>query len=326
MDAQSFAVSDGQPLVVFKSKQVVLPDGVAPASIVTKNGKIVAIQAYDADRDGLGISDELLCTETHDFGSLVLMAGIVDSHVHINEPGRTHWEGFVTATRAAAAGGVTTVVDMPLNSIPPTTTVENLETKMNAAVDHVSVDVAFWGGIIPGNQDKLVPLLKAGVRGFKCFLCPSGVDEFPMVSQQDLEAAYVQLQNTSATILFHAEVDCCPTWMPSSETPIVYNTFLESRPGVMETEAIRLVIELCKRYRVPSHIVHLSCADAIPLIEEAKKDGVLITVETCPHYLTLAAGDVPMKATQFKCCPPIREQTNQVPDKYPCSIVCYSIP
>jgi len=302
---------DKQPLTVFKSQRVVLPDGVAPASVVTRNGKIIAILPYNNVGNELGNSDEILYINTLDFGNLVLMAGIVDSHVHINEPGRTHWEGFVTATKAAAAGGVTTVVDMPLNSIPPTTTVENLEEKMRAATNHITVDVAFWGGIIPGNQDKLVPLLEAGVRGFKCFLCPSGVDEFPMVSRQDLEAAYVQLQNTTGTILFHAEVDCCPTSAQSTATPIVYSTFLESRPGKMETEAIRLVIELCQHYRVPSHIVHLSCADAIPLIKEAKKNGIPITVETCPHYLTLAAGDVPMKATQFKCCPPVREQSNQ---------------
>ncbi|XP_032790311.2 allantoinase [Daphnia magna] len=260
----------------------------------------------------LGINDEYQPISVIDLGNLVLSPGVVDSHVHVNEPGRTHWEGFTTATRAAAAGGVTTIVDMPLNSIPPTTTKENFLEKFTAASDNVFVDVAFWGGIIPGNQDELIPLLREGVRGFKCFMCPSGVDEFPQAKEEDLEIAFQRLQNSSTTILFHAEVECCSAVSTNTEEiPSVYQGFLQSRPGVMEVEAIRLVIELCRRYRVQSHIVHLSCAEAIPLIAQAKKDGVPITVETCPHYLTLSAEEVPVKATQFKCCPPIRDKSNQ---------------
>lgn len=202
---------------------------------------------------------------------------------------------------------------MPLNSIPPTTTRENFCTKYQSASGNVIVDVAFWGGIVPGNQDELVPLLSDGVRGFKCFMCPSGVDEFPQVKEEHLEIAFQKLQNSSSTILFHAEVECCSAVSENifEGPPNVYRGFLQSRPGVMEVEAIRLVIELCRRYRVPSHIVHLSCAEAIPLIAQAKKDGVPITVETCPHYLTLSAEEVPAKATQFKCCPPIRGKDNQ---------------
>ncbi|KAK4026354.1 hypothetical protein OUZ56_015357 [Daphnia magna] len=299
-------------IVVFKSHRVVLPHGVASAAVVTKNGQIVAVKGYDDSRIALGINDEYQPISVIDLGNLVLSPGVVDSHVHVNEPGRTHWEGFTTATRAAAAGGVTTIVDMPLNSIPPTTTKENFLEKFTAASDNVFVDVAFWGGIIPGNQDELIPLLREGVRGFKCFMCPSGVDEFPQAKEEDLEIAFQRLQNSSTTILFHAEVECCSAVSTNTEEiPSVYQGFLQSRPGVMEVEAIRLVIELCRRYRVQSHIVHLSCAEAIPLIAQAKKDGVPITVETCPHYLTLSAEEVPVKATQFKCCPPIRDKSNQ---------------
>ncbi|KAI9562997.1 hypothetical protein GHT06_010453 [Daphnia sinensis] len=299
-------------IVVFKSHRVVLPDGVASAAVVTKNGQIVAVKGYDDSRIALGIHDEYQPISVIDLGNLVLSPGVVDSHVHVNEPGRTHWEGFTTATRAAAAGGVTTIVDMPLNSIPPTTTKENFAEKFTAASGNVFVDVAFWGGIIPGNQDELIPLLREGVRGFKCFMCPSGVDEFPQAKEEDLEIAFQRLQNSSTTILFHAEVECCSAVSTNTEEiPSVYQGFLQSRPGVMEVEAIRLVIELCRRYRVQSHIVHLSCAEAIPLIAQAKKDGVPITVETCPHYLTLSAEEVPVKATQFKCCPPIRDKSNQ---------------
>uniref|UniRef100_A0A0N8CC21 Putative Allantoinase, mitochondrial n=1 Tax=Daphnia magna TaxID=35525 RepID=A0A0N8CC21_9CRUS len=265
-------------IVVFKSHRVVLPHGVASAAVVTKNGQIVAVKGYDDSRIALGINDEYQPISVIDLGNLVLSPGVVDSHVHVNEPGRTHWEGFTTATRAAAAGGVTTIVDMPLNSIPPTTTKENFLEKFTAASDNVFVDVAFWGGIIPGNQDELIPLLREGVRGFKCFMCPSGVDEFPQAKEEDLEIAFQRLQNSSTTILFHAEVECCSAVSTNTEEiPSVYQGFLQSRPGVMEVEAIRLVIELCRRYRVQSHIVHLSCAEAIPLIAQAKKDGVPIT-------------------------------------------------
>lgn len=305
------SVDFATPYAAVKSRRVVLTDRVAPATLVIRDGRIAALLEYEASRDRIILESQNEPGAVLDVGDLVVMAGLVDSHVHVNDPGRAHWEGFPTATLAAAAGGVTTIVDMPLNSLPPTTTADNLAVKVQAAQGQVHVDVAFWGGIIPGNQDDLVPLLKAGARGFKCFMCHSGVDEFPQVVRNDLETAYSRLQNTSSRILFHAEVDCCHAVQHSDKEPHLYQSFLESRPDEMEIQAIALVIELCRKYRVPSHIVHLSCAGTIPMITDAKNEGIPLTVETCPHYLTLAAEDVPAKATQFKCCPPIRNKANQ---------------
>ncbi|XP_036426297.1 zgc:103559 isoform X2 [Colossoma macropomum] len=238
------------------------------------------------------------------------MAGIVDCHVHVNEPGRTTWEGYWTATRAAAAGGVTTIVDMPLNSIPPTTSLENFHKKLQAASGQCFVDTAFWGGVIPGNQLELRPMMQAGVPGFKCFLIHSGVDEFPHVRDSDLHAAMRQLQGSGSVLLFHAEKE---VQQPLAEDgdPCEYYTFLRSRPDVMELEAIRTVTELCLQYQVRCHIVHLSSAQSLELIRTARQAGAPLTVETTHHYLTLSAEDVPSGATQFKCCPPIRGIANQ---------------
>ncbi|XP_031328413.1 uncharacterized protein LOC116159615 isoform X1 [Photinus pyralis] len=244
-----------------------------------------------------------------DVGTHVIMPGIVDSHVHVNEPGRTDWEGYETATRAAAAGGVTTIVDMPLNSIPPTTTLHNFKQKLKAAQGKVYVDVAFWGGVIPGNQDDLMDLINAGVVGFKCFMCESGVEEFPCVNKEQIEVAMKILENTDSVLAFHAELDGNGS-AASNDDSCQYSTFLRTRPASMEINAIKLIIELARNYNVRVHIVHLSTADALPIIAEAKKDGVKLTVETCHHYLSIKNEDIPEKATQFKCTPPIRDLTN----------------
>lgn len=251
--------------------------------------------------------------EVYDFGDLVVMPGLIDSHVHINEPGRTEWEGFYTATKAAAAGGFTTICDMPLNSIPPTTTMANLRTKLNAARGKIFVDVAFWGGVVPGNADELREMIYAGVVGFKCFLCPSGVDEFGHVGEKDLHVALRKMEGTGTVLAFHAEVECKghEGHHTPEENPKKYQTFLQSRPDQMEAEAIELVSKLSQQYDVPCHIVHLSAARALPSIRKARSNGARLTVETCHHYLSIAAEDIPDAHTEFKCCPPIRARSNQ---------------
>ncbi|KAM8875466.1 allantoinase, mitochondrial isoform 1-T2 [Spinachia spinachia] len=290
----------GSSLGAVRSKRVLLGDQVRPAIIVIKDGKIHQILS---DTDFAG-------GEVLDVGDSVVMPGIVDCHVHVNEPGRVSWEGFWTATRAAAAGGVTTIVDMPLNSIPPTTTVENFHEKQLEATGKCFVDTAFWGGVIPGNQLDLRPMIQAGVAGFKCFLIHSGVEEFPHVTERDLQAAMAQLQGTGSVLLFHAEVDVQQTTQEIGD-PCQYSTFLQSRPDVMEMEAIRTITALCLQYQVRCHIVHLSSAKPLELIQEARQAGAPLTVETTHHYLSLCAENIPAGATQFKCCPPIRGSVNQ---------------
>lgn len=290
----------------FRGSRVVLEGSVEKACIVVENGKIVEILTGDSVDD---INIEDYC-KVIDAGDDVIMPGVVDSHVHVNEPGRTMWEGYWTATSAAAVGGTTTIVDMPLNCIPSTTSLSALETKLKYAQHKCFVDVGFWGGIVPNNQDELVPMLNAGVLGFKCFLIHSGVDDFPAVTRSDLEAAMEILKDTDAVVLFHAEMDCSCGSVSTGE-PKAYKTFLESRPEIMEIEAIKLVCEMCLKYRVRCHIVHLSSASALPLIVEAKRMGAPLTVETCHHYLSLDAETIPEGATEFKCCPPIRSKTNQ---------------
>ncbi|XP_058063280.1 allantoinase [Anopheles bellator] len=252
--------------------------------------------------------------EHYDFGDLVLMPGLIDTHVHINEPGRTEWEGFHTATKAAAAGGFTTLCDMPLNSIPPTTSVANLRTKLAAARGKLFVDVAFWGGLVPDNLHELRRLIATGVIGFKCFLCPSGVDEFPHVTEEQLHLACRLIEGTGAVLAFHAELECqrrAAAPASSSINPLQYRTFLQTRPDSMEQRAIELVARLAEQYDVRAHIVHLSSARALPTIRRARANGARLTVETCHHYLALAAEDVPDAGTQYKCCPPIRGRSNQ---------------
>ncbi|MCJ1387959.1 hypothetical protein MMC18_000802 [Xylographa bjoerkii] len=254
----------------------------------------------------------------------ILLPGLVDAHVHLNEPGRTEWEGFWTGTRAAAFGGVTTVVDMPLNAIPPTTTVNGLEEKVRAAQGQCWVDVGFYGGIVPGNDRELKPLVKRGVRGFKGFLIDSGVDEFPAVSSTDITKAMIELADQPTTLMFHAEMippisDSVGDDVQHSLPPLApigplneYNTFLASRPPSFETYAISEILSLAHLApRLPLHIVHLSALEAIPLLRDARAAGIKITAETCFHYLSLAAETIKNGDTRHKCCPPIRKQTNQ---------------
>ncbi|XP_060934832.1 allantoinase, mitochondrial [Limanda limanda] len=292
----------GSTVTAVRSQRVLIGDHVCPAVVLIKDGRIHQILT------DINSSADVGC-EVLDVGDSVVMPGIVDSHVHVNEPGRTSWEGFWTATRAAAAGGVTTIVDMPLNSIPPTTTLDNFHEKLREATGKCFVDMAFWGGVIPNNQLELRPLIQAGVAGFKCFLIHSGVEEFPHVTVSDLHMAMKQLQGTGSVLLFHAELDVEQT--EETADPRQYSTFLQSRPDVMEIEAIRTVTELCLQYQVRCHIVHLSSAKCLNLIQEARQAGAPLTVETTHHYLTLCAENIPAGATQFKCCPPIRGSENQ---------------
>ncbi|XP_078523948.1 allantoinase, mitochondrial-like isoform X2 [Lissotriton helveticus] len=293
----------GSEVTILRSNRVVLDDTICPAEIIINKGQITSILPR---RDHTSI----MGTKILDVGNLVVMPGVIDPHVHVNEPGRTDWEGYWTATKAAAAGGITTLVDMPLNSIPPTTTLPNFKTKLQAAEGQCHVDVAFWGGVVPGNQEELVPMLNAGVAGFKCFMISSGVDEFPHVSLMDLHMAMAELQGTGCALLFHAELDNrkeIPTQVDSSE----YKNFLESRPDDMEVEAIRTIVDLCLQYIVRCHIVHLSSSQALPIIREARKAGAPITVETTHHYLTLCSELIPAGSTFYKCTPPIRNKCNQ---------------
>lgn len=286
-----------------RSTRVVTPDGVRPAAIGITGGRIDRVVEWDA---ALG--------EPADHADLVIMPGVVDAHVHVNEPGRTEWEGYETATMAAAAGGVTTIVDMPLNSIPPTTTVAGFEEKLAAAKGKCSVDVAFWGGVVPGNSDQVAPLVRLGVRGFKCFLIHSGVDEFPHVSGSDLRLAMPEIARLNSVLLVHAEVEG-PIDAAAADIahldPAAFDTFQRSRPPEAEVHAIEMMVRLCRETGCRVHIVHLSAADALPLIRVAKAEGLPFTVETCPHYLTFAAEDIPDGATQFKCCPPVRSRANR---------------
>jgi allantoinase len=240
-----------------------------------------------------------------DLGTVALLPGLVDSHVHVNEPGRTEWEGFATATRAAAAGGVTTIVDMPLNSLPPTVNVAALETKRTAASGQSYVDVGFWGGALPHTLRDLPALHEAGVFGFKCFLVDSGVPEFPPLNGTELESA---LGGVPALFLVHAEH---PHEIEEAVPSRRYVDFLASRPDTAEVRAIEQVVEAARRTGARVHVLHLSSARALPVIAAAKRDGVRITVETCPHYLSLTAESVPDGATEFKCCPPIRDTANR---------------
>ncbi|MFJ6926143.1 allantoinase AllB [Streptomyces nigra] len=288
--------------LVLRSTRVITPEGTRPASVAVAAGKITAVLPY-----GAGVPSG---ARLEDLGDDVLLPGLVDTHVHVNDPGRTEWEGFWTATRAAAAGGITTLVDMPLNSLPPTTTVDHLRVKRKTAADKAHVDVGFWGGALPGNTGDLRPLHEAGVFGFKAFLSPSGVDEFPHLEQGQLARSLAEIASFGGLLIVHAEDPHHLDAAPQRGGPR-YADFLASRPRDAEDTAIARLIDQARRLDARVHVLHLSSADALPLIAQARRDGVRITVETCPHYLTLTAEEVPDGASEFKCCPPIREAANQ---------------
>ncbi|MFF8612749.1 allantoinase AllB [Streptomyces sp. NPDC015350] len=288
--------------LVLRSTRVVTPDGTRPATVAVADGRIDAVLPYDAEVP----ADARL----EDFGEDVLLPGLVDTHVHVNDPGRTEWEGFHTATRAAAAGGITTLLDMPLNSLPPTTTVEHLRTKQRVAAAKAHIDTGFWGGAIPSNIKDLRPLHEAGVFGFKCFLSPSGVDEFPELDQEQLARSMAEISGFGGLLIVHAEDPSHLASAPRRSGP-AYADFLASRPRDAENTAIEGLITHARRLDARVHVLHLSSGDALPMIAAARREGVRITVESCPHFLTLTAEEVPDGATEFKCCPPIREAANQ---------------
>jgi allantoinase len=292
------AAAGSSPELIIASERVITPRGIVPAQIAISNGKISAIGPPDAAAGGAVV--QLGADE-------VLLPGLVDTHVHVNEPGRTDWEGFATATAAAAAGGVTTIVDMPLNSLPPTTGAAALAQKRAAAHGQCQVDVGFWAGAVPGNEGERRALRDAGALGFKSFTVDSGVPEFPPLDPAGLERAARQLAELDSLLLVHAEDPACI----SAGDGRGYEAFLRSRPDEAETRAVTRVVEIARRTGVRLHILHVSSAAVLPVLGAARADGVRVTSETCPHYLALAAEDVPAGATQFKCCPPIRERANR---------------
>ena len=282
--------------LVVRSERAVLPGGVRPATIHIRDGRIAAVSDY---------SDMPAGVARHDSDGLMVIPGFVDTHVHMDDPGRAEWEGVEHATAAAAVGGITTVVDMPLNSIPPTTTRSALEAKRSALAGRCAVDVGFWGGVVPGNTPDLEPLAGGGVLGFKCFLSPSGVPEFDCVGEADLRTAFPVLATLGLPLLVHAEWPAA--LLRPNGNPRAYGTWLSSRPPEAERRALELLVLLAEEYGARVHIVHLASGDAIPVLRNARRRGVRISVETCPHYLTFAAEKIPDGATAFKCAPPIRE-------------------
>ena len=296
--------------LVLRSRRVVTGGAVRPAAVHVVEGVIAAVTAWEDVPPGVPLVDA---------GDDVLMPGLVDSHVHINEPGRTEWEGFTTATRAAAAGGVTTLVDMPLNSIPPTTTVDAFQQKREAASGKCWVDVGFWGGAVPANArnvGELRRLVDAGVRGFKCFMVDSGVPEFGWVGESDLRAAMREIADSGSVLLAHAEL---PGPIEAAHAaslgldldPRRYATYVRSRPREAEDLAVALLVDLCRETRARVHVVHLSSSGALDLLRRARDEGLPLTAETTPHYLHFAAEEIPDGATPYKCAPPIRERENR---------------
>jgi allantoinase len=286
--------------LVIRGRRVVTPDGVRAASVHIAEGQIVRLGALDEVTADIPVVDA---------GNSIVMPGLVDTHVHVNEPGRTEWEGFETATRAAAAGGVTTILDMPLNSIPATTTADALEAKRQAARGKSVVNVEFIGGVVPGNAGELEALRDAGVRAFKCFLSPSGVDEFPAVNERDLREAFPVLARLGLPLMVHAEDPAC--LLASRGSSRKYGDYLTTRPVAAERAAISLLTQLLARAPTPVHIVHLSSASSLDIVRTARARGLPLTVETCPHYLTFAAEDIPDGATEYKCAPPIRDKAER---------------
>jgi allantoinase len=282
------------------SERVITPEGERAAAVIVEGERIVDV--VERDRVPADMSCE-------DLGALVLMPGLVDCHVHVNQPGRTHWEGFDTATRAAASGGVTTLVDMPLNCLPVTTTVAGLDAKLADCGSHLWIDVGFWGGVVPGNVGELAGLAARGVLGCKAFLCDSGIPEFPASDEGTLREAMLELRKAGIPLLAHAELEGpAPAQEPDHHN---YECWLHGRPAAWEEAAIALLVRLCRETRCHVHIVHLSAASAVPLLRAARAEGLPITVETCPHYLCLTAEEIPAGATIYKCAPPVREAENR---------------
>ncbi|HEV2486513.1 MAG TPA: allantoinase AllB [Terracidiphilus sp.] len=291
----------------FRSTRVLTPNGLAPATVVVEHGRITAVVGWgEAPPEG----------NLRDFGDSLLLPGLVDSHVHINEPGRTEWEGFQTATQAAAAGGVTALVDMPLNCAPETIDLHALKAKRNAAQGQAWVDWATWGGVVRGNAEALLSMVSAGIPGFKCFLIHAGIDSFAWVDEADLRLALDRLRGSGLPLLVHAElagpVNAATEALNASNADwCKYSTYLASRPDTAEVEAIAMLIRLADEFDTPIHIVHLASAQALPLLAAARKRGLPITVETCVQYLWFAAEEIPDGATEFKCAPPIRNAENR---------------
>jgi allantoinase len=293
---------DGQ---AFLSQRIVTPDGIRPGAVLVRDGKI----------DGIVPADKIPAqTQVRDFGDSAVLPGLVDSHVHINDPGRSDWEGFETATRAAAAGGYTTLVDMPLNCLPPTSTVAALAAKRKAATGRCWVDWLAWGGVVSDNQADIEALAAAGVPGFKCFLIHPGIDGFTMVNEAELRAALPHVARTGLPLLVHAElpgpVEDATHHLRDGDWSR-YSTYLQSRPEEAELAAIRRLLALCRQYKFRLHIVHLSASPALAELSAARREGLPVTVETCPHYLHFCAEEIPDGATLCKCAPPIRSRENR---------------
>ena len=297
---------DGQ---AFVSRRIATPDGIRPGAIIVRN------DVREGKISGIVHADELPAdTEVHDFGESTILPGLVDSHVHINDPGRAEWEGFETATRAAAAGGYTTLVDMPLNCLPPTATVAALAAKRKAAAGRCWVDWLAWGGVVGDNQEEIEALGAAGAPGFKCFLIHPGIDGFTMVTEAELRAALPHVARTGLPLLVHAElpgpVDQATRRLRDADWRR-YSTHLQSRPEEAELAAIRLLLSLCRQYKFRLHIVHLSASSALAELSAARAEGLPVSIETCPHYLHFCAEEIPDGATLFKCAPPIRSRDNR---------------
>ena len=293
------------PDLIVRGRRVVTQGAERAAAIYVRSGVIAAIAEFDDVSRGVPV---------HEAGDSIVMPGLVDTHVHINEPGRTEWEGFSTATRAAAAGGITTLIEMPLNSIPATTSAAAYREKLAAAAGKLWVDTGFWGGVVPGNTEEIRPLWDAGVFGFKCFLVASGVKEFPHIGETDLRAVLPELAAINAPLLTHSELPgpiAAATKKVAGADQRRYTTWLASRPRQAEDEAIELLLKLSREVGAHVHIVHLSSSDSVAALHSAKAAGARITVETCPHYLTFTAEDIEDGATEFKCAPPIRERENR---------------
>jgi len=293
-------VANKGPSLTLRSERVLTPGGLRPATIRIEHGAIASIE-----EDGSQWAD------TEDLGDLLLMSGLIDSHVHVNEPGRTEWEGWKTATQAAARGGVSLLADMPLNSSPVTTTREALAVKKASMAGKLWVDCALWGGVVPGNANQLPGMVADGVAGFKAFLCHSGIDDFPAVDRPELECVMPILRGLDVPLLFHAELEGEIPVDVQAHSIRDYLRWLHARPREWEDRAIAMVIELVEQTGCPAHIVHLSSATALPMLRDAKARGLPISVETCPHYLCLVAEDVPEGATEYKCAPPIRGSENR---------------